>query len=121
MSDGRLVDYVRFNEEHAKCREFVAESCKRPVSCGMKRVVVSHHLPSFKLVDPCFSGSPLNGAFVSDLDDIISSGNIDYWIYGHSHKNIRAKIGDCLCVSNQLGYVSNGEHVGFNRGHFLKL
>lgn len=121
MADGRLLDYVRFNEEHAKCREFVAESCKRPISFDMKRVVVSHHLPSFKLMDPCFKGSPLNGAFVSDLDNIIASGDTDYWIYGHSHKNIRVEIAGCSCVSNQLGYVSHGEHVGFNSGCFLEM
>lgn len=34
----------------------------------------------------------------------------EYWIYGHSHRNINAVIGKTQCVSNQLGYVFSGEH-----------
>ena len=34
----------------------------------------------------------------------------EYWIYGHSHRNINDVIGKTQCVSNQLGYVFSGEH-----------
>ena len=35
-------------------------------------------------------------------------------IYGHSHYNVDAEIGSTKCVSNQLGYVFNDEHIAFN-------
>ena len=42
------------------------------------------------------------------------SSRIDYWIYGHSHRNIDRIIGNTQCVSNQLGYVNHGESESFD-------
>lgn len=60
-----------------------------------------------------FAGSTINGAFTVELENLISNSRINYWIYGHSHRNIDAEIGTTICVSNQLGYVSHGEHLSF--------
>ena len=35
----------------------------------------------------------------------------EYWIYGHSHRNINAVIGKTQCVSNQLDMCSR-ESIG---------
>ena len=45
------------------------------------------------------------------------------WIYGHSHRNIDAQIGDTLILSNQLGYISHGEHLrnGFSPGRWVEV
>ena len=58
-----------------------------------------------------------------ELGDYIAISGIDYWIYGHSHRNIDAQIGDTQILSNQLGYVSHGEHLrnGFSAGGILKF
>lgn len=45
----------------------------------------------------------------------------EYWIYGHSHRNINAVIGKTQCVSNQLGYVFSGEHKTFDAGKYIEL
>jgi hypothetical protein len=42
---------------------------------------------------------------------IIADSRIDVWIYGHSHTNIDATIGNPRIVSNQMGYVFSGEHL----------
>lgn len=41
----------------------------------------------------------------------------------HSHRNIEAQIGDTRLVSNQLGYVSYGEHLsnGFKPGKMIEI
>ena len=57
----------------------------------------------------------LNGAFTVDLTDYITNNPIDYWIYGHSHRNIDKIIGGTKCVTNQLGYVFYNEHLAFNQ------
>lgn len=62
-----------------------------------------------------FKGSLINGAFTSDLNNLLESLPINYWIYGHSHRNIDRKIGGVKCVSNQLGYVFSNEHGNFKR------
>lgn len=92
-------------------------------SNALKKVVVTHHLPSHLLVDEQFRGSRLNGAFVSEQSDWIAESDIDYWIYGHSHSNIDDVIGSTICVANQLGYISSNlePSFGFDAGKVIEL
>lgn len=107
-----ILDWVRFNEEHFRCFQFLNESVKG--SKAQNIIVASHHVPSYELNAPEFKGSELNGAFTVELGDYIAASPIDFWIYGHSHRNINRKIGSTQCVSNQLGYVFANEHLSFN-------
>lgn len=68
-------------------------------------VVATHHVPSYELVSPQFMGSPINGAFTVEMGNYIACSPIEYWIYGHSHRNIDKVIGDTRCVSNQFGWL----------------
>lgn len=105
--------------EHVRCLKFLKESIsKRDVE---HIVVVSHHVPSFELLSPELKGSPLNGAFTVELSDYIIESPIDYWIYGHSHRNIDKTIGKTKCITNQFGYVFHDEHVNFNPGKYIEL
>lgn len=52
---------------------------------------------------------------------ILSRTGVDYWIYGHSHTNIDARIGNTQCLSNQLGYVFSNEHQDFSHGKYLTI
>lgn len=66
-------------------------------------------------MDKQFKGDILSSAFVSEQYDLIEGSLVDYWIYGHSHRNIgELTIGKTKLVSNQLGYVSYNEHLNFN-------
>lgn len=67
----------------------------------------------FDLMADEFKGSRINGAFTSDLNKMLELLPIDYWIYGHSHRNIDKEIGGTKCVSNQLGYVFADENGDF--------
>ena len=51
---------------------------------------------------------------------VVTSG-IDYWIYGHSHRNIDKTIGTTHCLCNQFGYVSHNEHLPFDRGKVIEM
>ncbi len=53
--------------------------------------------------------------------DYIKGSGIDYWIYGHSHRNIDKVIGATSCVSNQLGYVHAREHLTFQFDKIIKI
>ena len=99
--------------------DFLQEACT--TAKAPNRVIVTHHVPSFQLSSPDFKGSRINGAFVSDEDVFIKNCGADYWIYGHSHRNIDRLIGKTKCVSNQLGYVFSGEHRTFNPGRYLEI
>lgn len=70
---------------------------------------------------PKFKDSKANGAFIVELEDFIKESDIEYWIYGHSHYNVDVRIGNTLCVSNQLGYVFNNEHTTFRNDAFIEV
>lgn len=81
---------------------------------SQKKVVVTHHVPSFQMQCPKFADSKANGAFTVELENYIKDSGIDFWIYGHSHYNVDVMIGNTKCVSNQLGYVFHREQESFN-------
>ncbi len=109
----------RFNEEHDRCRAFIERAVAG--SKAQNIVVATHHVPSFALMAEEFKGSPINGAFTAELGDYIADSRINYWIYGHSHRNIDKIIGDTRCISNQLGYVFQNEHKSFLRDAVIEL
>ncbi len=119
VKSGKVINYLDFNNEHSRALEFVTNTIS--TSKAEKRIVVSHHVPSYALSSPDFKGSSINGAFVSEQYNFIESSNINYWIYGHSHRNIDAVIGKTMCVSNQLGYIFSGEHHSFDRCKFIEI
>lgn len=114
-----LLDWVRFNAEHDKCVNFLLDALEN--SDAKHKIVLTHHVPSYDLVAPEFIGSNINGAFTSELKRLIATSPIDYWIYGHSHRNIDAVIGRTQCVSNQLGYVFANEAHDFNPGKYIEI
>lgn len=113
------LTWERFNDEHYRCRQFLEDCLAKSKADNI--IVVSHHVPSFELMSDEFSGSPINGAFTVELGNLISNSKIKYWIYGHSHRNINKRLGSTQCLSNQLGYVSHGEHLSFRPDAFIKL
>ena len=109
----------RFNEEHDRCRSFIDKAVKE--SKAKNIIVATHHVPSFSLMADEFKGSSINGAFTVELGDFIANSRINYWIYGHSHRNIERRIGNTVCISNQLGYVFQNEHHTFRSDAVIEL
>lgn len=113
------LSWERFNNEHYRCKCFLEESVK--ASKAKHILVATHHVPSFQLMSPEFKGSNFNGAFTVELGEYISGSSIEYWIYGHSHRNIDNMIGNTKCISNQLGYVFQNEHLSFDSKKHIEL
>lgn len=117
---GRRFNADDFNVEHQKCLSFIKQSVAE--STAEHIVVVTHHLPSLAVVAPQHKGSLLNSAFATELGDFIADSRIDVWIFGHSHANEEAIIGNTRIVCNQLGYVFYGEHLqDFKGDKFIEL
>ncbi len=72
-------------------------------------VVVTHHLPSRRLVSARFwpnDGSDgCNGGFVGDCDTILAYDHAPaLWIHGHTHDTIDTKLWNTRVVANPAGY-----------------
>lgn len=119
LYNGEILTFADFNREHEKCLQFIKDSVSE--SRAKVKVVVTHHVPSFRMQCPKFVDSKCNGAFTSELEDYIKTSGIDLWIYGHSHYNVDVQIGKTLCVSNQLGYVFNNEHISFDGSKTIEI
>lgn len=119
--NGHLLTADDFNREHERCLRFVKRAVEE--SKAVCKIVLTHHVPTELCTAPEFRDSLINGAFTVELGDYISESDIDYWIYGHSHRNIDAQIVKTHILSNQLGYVSNGEYIknGFSTGKFIEV
>lgn len=113
------LTWSRFNEEHHRCFQFIKKSVSE--SLAEHIIVATHHVPSFEMLASEFKGSPLNGAFTSELGSYIAESSIEYWIYGHSHRNIDKVIGKTQCLTNQLGYVVHNEQVTFCPDKCIKI
>lgn len=119
LYNGETLTFSEFNQEHRRCLEFIKKVVS--TSTADKKVVVTHHVPSFLMQCPKFEDSKANGAFIVELKEYIAESAIDYWIYGHSHYNIDIQIGSTQCVSNQLGYVFHDENKTFNHSKNFEL
>lgn len=125
MMDFRQIKYKNeafninhFNELHEVAFNFI----KKAVNSKGKKVVVTHHLPSSNCNADEFKGSVLNEAFCVEKTNFILNNEIDCWIYGHSHRNIKDfKIGNTKMLTNQFGYVDWNEHKSFNRQKVIEI
>lgn len=118
---GERLTFSMFNRLHEESLQFLKQAVKG--SNALKKVVVTHHLPSHLLVEEQFRCSRLNGAFVSEQGDWIAESNIEYWIYGHSHSNIDDTICSTKCVANQLGYIGIDQKPspGFDKAKVIDI
>lgn len=66
------------------------------------RVVVTHHLPSWRSVAPSFLRAASNAAFASDLDDLFEP--VSLWVHGHTHHSFDYRAGTTRVVANPRGY-----------------
>ena len=114
-----ILTFADFNREHKRCLDFIKQSVA--ASTAKHKIVVTHHVPSFQLMASEFQGSRINGAFTVELADYIATSGIDYWIYGHSHRNIDKTIGSTRCICNQFGYAFHNEHLTFDRNKIVIL
>ena len=69
-----------------------------------KVVVVTHHSPSYRSVNPLYAGSHLNQFFCNNLDDLIEEGKPKCWIHGHLHNSVDYQLFDTRVISNAAGY-----------------
>jgi len=109
-----------FNQLHAEAFESLNQSLENHSG---RTIVITHHLPTPLCNSPEFKGSSLNDAFVVDKTDYITKSNIDYWIYGHVHRNVGngMDLGGTTMLCNQLGYVQANEHLDFSRDSFIEI
>jgi predicted phosphohydrolase len=117
---GEVIQHKEYEQQHFRSVAFLEEALTN--SKANKKVVVTHHVPSQLCNHSDFMFSDINSAFIVGMDDLITKHDINYWIYGHHHRNILYQtIGKTKLITNQLGYVHMGESKNFNLGAAFDL
>lgn len=127
LNDFRLIKYGTeklttqiVNIEFEKNIAFIQKSLTN--NEDEKCVIVTHHIPTFDHYPPEYLGSKINEAFAVDLNEFIENNSIDFWIYGHHHRNVvDFKIGKTTMLTNQLGYVRANEHALFKTDKIFEI
>jgi len=118
--DNKKLRAKTFNLLHEQSLEFLKSELQK--SKTSKKIVVTHHIPSKECNVAEFVGSKINSAFCVDLSDFIRKSDIDYWIYGHSHRNLpEIVIGNTRLVTNQLGYIGLKENINFMNDKVIEI
>jgi len=86
---------------------------------GKKAVVITHHMPSFTLIDPKYKASLYSQCFASDCDDLIMDP-VACWIFGHTHAVTNETIHGIPCIANPIGYPGENSNINFNRNHCIQ-
>lgn len=124
QSDPTLTKYMN---DYEYIKDFTADTCDKLNSHDVKwleenlvlngdeydrTVVVTHHLPSTKLIADKYKNHPLNGFFANNLDYYVEKADI--WVCGHSHSAKFVTIGKCRCYLNPTGYTQEDSSYDIN-------
>ena len=101
-TDGRITpDFIL--QKHYESKNYIDYVCKG--FFDHRIVVLTHHAPSWKCIQPKYKMSLVNAGFASDLDNfIMTHANIKLWAYGHTHYDKDFMLHDTRIYSHQCGY-----------------
>jgi hypothetical protein len=97
-------------DEHKTSRAWLAGQLRR--RSPHAEVVVTHHAPSRRSVQPQYKDDLLTAAFASNLDAFV--GKAALWVHGHIHSPSDYMQDGCRVLANPRGYVDLGEDARFN-------
>lgn len=111
----RMNDYTQIARQRNPWQRFVPEAAYRmhqqsrtflntALKDSASTVVVTHHLPHALSIPPRFKGDLLNGAYASDLTQLVESGRPALWVHGHTHDSCDYSIKETRVVCNPRGY-----------------
>jgi hypothetical protein len=106
------VSVADLNAIHADHFSWLSETLAhiRGTLPSARIVVLTHHLPTHRMISPKFMGNPLNSCFASSaLERCAAAVKPHCWIFGHSHIRDWKILDGVLCCINSHGY--EGEHA----------
>lgn len=84
-----------------------------------RAIIITHHLPSYKMILERYQGEDMNCCFASNLDSLVTHPASLLWICGHSHGKQHIKLGKTTCVFNARGYPKEESIEQYNPGQTI--
>lgn len=80
-------------------KKWIFKECQKHQNSQI--IVLTHHAPSFKMID---KRNDISDFYCSNIDDDIKIlKNVRYWLSGHTHQVKETQIGNVICKSNCHG------------------
>ncbi|SFT39834.1 Predicted phosphoesterase [Lishizhenia tianjinensis] len=111
----RSIDTYQIHNKSVKWLALSLEESESAVN-----VVITHHAPSLKSVPHQFQENPISTAYASNLEDLITTFQPNYWIHGHIHEPKNYLIDKTRIIWNPHGYLDE-PYNGYNRELILEL
>lgn len=92
------ANFRKINPNHTILRH---KQATKWLATQTRDVTITHHLPSFKSVDPKYKDSTINPAFASNVERLITG---KLWIHGHTHSKADYFHNDTRIICNPKGY-----------------
>lgn len=77
-------------------------------------IIVTHHMPSFQSVPESYKFERVNGAYASNLEELILKNKPKIWMHGHTHDACDYMIGETRILCNPRGYGNQYKKNGYN-------
>jgi len=100
INDFNTIFYKSLYLHHADYISRMIGYCKEH---KYEMVCVTHHPPTFDVINMVNRKQKFTSLYASSLDDIINKDNMSMWVFGHVHKNFDLDKNGCRLISNQLG------------------
>lgn len=88
---------------------------------NLNSVVITHHLPSFKSVNPMYHGDMYNHFYYSDLDRLMVDYKPTLWFHGHTHESCDYVFFDTRVLCNPRGYHGYDINRNFDPNLFVEI
>jgi predicted phosphohydrolase len=115
-----------FRRRHNESRESLRETLN---TSSEPVVVITHHLPTVKSVDPRYANCPVGSSFsATDLDELVHHEKTILWCHGHTHANRDYMDGKTRVLCNPRGnvkmwknHVKKKENPNFDENFVFEL
>ncbi len=84
-------------------------------------IIVTHHAPSSRSLDPVDAEELISAAYASNLDSLVAASHARLWIHGHLHRPADYWIDETRIISNPRGYRDEVFDKSFDPALVLEL
>lgn len=108
INDYRQIEHFTLekgNELFEKNYLFLEKSISLCEKDGKECIIITHHLPTIKMIHPQYKVHPLTEFFASDCEVLIRPP-VKLWVCGHSHKRMESNVNNVSLICNPKGYPS---------------
>lgn len=108
-----------FRRMHEADKAWLSNQLQKAADEDKGCVVLTHHLPTYKLIHEKYHGHPMNFCFASDQEQMIQSP-VRGWLCGHSHTGNSVLVNGIPCCLNPYGYPGE-PGTNYNREKVLEF